>query len=141
MIFVFVLLLVLALFLQTTVFAGPLMVIVFLLFYVKKRSVMVFLFACIFGLLLDSMSVRAIGLSSIFFLTFLFVIMLYEKKFEIDTYPFVLFASSLGSMVYTLAFFTRVDIQSIFMGVVSIVLFFLLNRIIPQKLTRTFYEV
>ena len=76
-------------------------VLLFLLFLtLKNREAWVFIFAFISGLLLDSLYLRDLGATSIFFLVFLFFVTLYERKFEIASLSFVIIASFLGTFIY-----------------------------------------
>lgn len=80
-------------------------VLLFLIFYtVFTRSESVFLAAFIAGLVLDILLLRPIGVTSIFFLTIVFLILLYEKKFEIGTIYFVMIATFASSLIYLLFF-------------------------------------
>lgn len=105
----------LAFLLEGTLTTLPLIIDILLLYYVfYKEEFMVFLVSFIAGIFLDSISVRIIGLSSLFFVIFLFVVMLYQKKFEITTWPFVAFSSFLGGFVFLIVFgYQNVLVQSL----------------------------
>lgn len=75
----------------------PLIVMSVLLLYVVWRDRSLFIIAFWSGIVFDTLSVEKIGASSIFLVVFLFLVVLYERKFEIDTIYFVLFATFLGS--------------------------------------------
>jgi cell shape-determining protein MreD len=62
----------------------------------------IFAIAFFTGLFLDIFLVRTLGQTSLFFLIYLVIILLYESKFEIKTKPFIFFASFLGSLLYLL---------------------------------------
>lgn len=79
----------------------PLIIDILLLYYILySEESTVFIASFIIGIFLDSISVRAIGESSLFLITFLFVVMLYQRKFEITTWPFVVSSSFLGAFAY-----------------------------------------
>jgi hypothetical protein len=86
----------------------PLTLMLLIIFYCFYRDDVIFLYACISGIFLDMMLVRHIGASSIFFLVILFLIFLYQKKFEIASYYFVFFALFIGTIGY-LFFFSLTD--------------------------------
>lgn len=78
----------------------PLFLISILIFHLLKKGMIVYLVAFSGGILLDIFSVRTIGQSSLFFVFFLFFISLYERKFEVMTFPFVIAFSFLGSLAF-----------------------------------------
>src|SRR5688572_19294963 len=96
------LLLTIATMLQSMVLSIPIVLVLLLILYITEKDVHIFLIAFIFGVLLDILYVNTIGQSSLFFVIFLFVVMLYERKFEIHTYAFVALSSFLGSMAFLL---------------------------------------
>lgn len=83
-----------------SLFAFPFFLGLLLIFYIFNRSSSIFFAAFIFGLVLDIITLESLGKSSLFFLIFLFVISLYESKFETKTLPFVLLVSFFGSFIY-----------------------------------------
>lgn len=97
-------LLVFALLFESSVFSLPFVFITLLLFAVISQSRRVFLSALISGIILDAMMVRTIGASSLFFCTFLFLVFLYQRKFEITSVYFVLVATGMGAFVYGVLF-------------------------------------
>lgn len=94
------LLLFLSIFLQASITTIPIVLDILLIFYIFNRKSFVFLLAFASGIFLDLTSVRIVGQSSIFFVTFLFVVSLYERKFEIVSGYFVFFSSFLGSLFF-----------------------------------------
>jgi len=56
------------------------------------------------GAVLDILLLNPLGKTSLFLVVFLFIILLYDKKFDIQTFPFVFLASFIGSFVYFIAF-------------------------------------
>lgn len=82
----------------------PLMLMSILLLYVFWRDRSLYIFSFLSGVLFDVLSVQKIGVSSVFLVSFLFLVVLYERKFEIDTIYFVLFASFLGSFMMSILF-------------------------------------
>lgn len=91
----------LTLFLQGSVATFPLILVVLLLLYIYYRSMWIFFLAFIAGIFLDIFSVRPIGSTSIFLLTFLLSVFLYQRKFEIGSYYFIFFTLFLGGLIYS----------------------------------------
>ncbi len=78
----------------------PLIIVLILLMYLFYRDFSVLFLAFIFGLFLDIQGAGHIGVSSIFLLLFIFIVSLYERKYEIATLPFVFFVSFIGSFLF-----------------------------------------
>lgn len=93
----------------------------------ERQNGWVFLAAFLGGLILDVSSVAYPGGTSLFLTCLLFLILLYERKYEIDTIPFVFVSSFFGTFLYLWFFgYGDIFIQSIassFLGVVIFVLF------------------
>lgn len=113
----------------------PLVFDVLLLYYVFfKDEETVFIASFIVGIFLDSITVRTIGESSIFFMVVLFIVMLYRKKFEITTWPFVACSSFLGGFAYYSIFgFQDVFLQSIFNSLFTVALFLIAQLFLKEK--------
>ncbi len=118
------LLLLIFVFLEGTVTTLPLVFVLLLSALILKRRRLVFYAAFISGLLLDLLTVRTIGSEIIFFLLFFYLVLLYQKKYEINSYPFVLVSSFVGSYLFLLLFgYGNVLAQSAVSCIVAIVLF------------------
>lgn len=89
-----------ALILEASLTTIPFVFLVLLVFMVLSKGNWLFAFGFIFGLLLDLVGFRTLGLSSAFFVIYLFLVLLYQSKFEIETYFFVLISAFLGSFIY-----------------------------------------
>lgn len=91
----------------------------------KKTSI--FFIALFLGLLLDLFFLRPFGTTGLIFVIFVFLIMLYERKFETQTVSFIFFATFLGSLIYLLIFgYNNVLIQSIINAIIGVLFFKLL---------------
>lgn len=125
------LLLVVALFLETVVTTVPLVLLLLLSMIVLKRENVVFVYAFISGLLIDALSFQTLGVSSLFYCTFLFLVILYERKFEIATTYFILAASFFGSFFYIFLFSDKdfVIFESFLSAIIGLALFKLLQRV------------
>ncbi|MEK7534705.1 MAG: hypothetical protein AAB600_05270 [Patescibacteria group bacterium] len=120
----FFLLITFAILFEATITSIPIVLDVLLVFYILKRKSGIFITAFILGIILDVFMVRTLGLTSIFFIAFIFVVFLYERKFEIVTYPFVFFASFLGSLISLLLFgYNYLIQQAIVSSLFAVVLF------------------
>jgi|SRR5216683_5219682 len=124
MVFFFLFLLIVATFLEGTVTTLPLVFICLLCLTIFMRNLFLFIFAFLVGIFLDVFALRAIGETSIFLLFIVFLMLLYQRKYEINSYPFVLIASFLGSLVYLLLFsYQHVLWQSILSSIIAVILF------------------
>ncbi|MCL5970265.1 MAG: DUF687 domain-containing protein [Patescibacteria group bacterium] len=87
------------------------------------------------GLLLDFMLMREAGITSLIFVSFLFLVNLYEKKFEIKTANFILLFSFFGSLVYLEIYRQNYILQqSIINSLIAVLLFKTFNRIERKKI-------
>ncbi len=86
--------------LESTLITLPLTFLIILFASVIIRKNEVFALAFFAGLFLDILTFKNIGWSSLFFITVVFVVFLYQKKFEIRTLHFVGIFSLLGSAGY-----------------------------------------
>lgn len=126
----FFLLFTFAILLEGTITSIPIVLDVLLVFYILERKSRLFILALISGIILDVFGVRALGLTSIFLIAFIFIVLLYERKFEIATYPFVFFSSFLGSFMYLLLFGYNYLIQQAIVSSLFAVLLF--SVVIPN---------
>jgi len=129
--FLSIILLSLALLLETTLFTIPLVLISLICLTVIYKEDILFLFGFIFGFFLDLILFKTVGLSSLFFVIFLFLILLYQRKFEINTAGFVLVSSFLGSLGYLLFmnYNNNLFLQAIAGAIIGLIIFLFLKRI------------
>jgi len=90
--------------LESTITTIPLLLICLLCFAIAKRDMTVFLIAFFVGIWFDIATVHPVGATSLFFLLFIFLVFLYQRKYEIDSYPFVIMAAFLGSGIFLFVF-------------------------------------
>lgn len=108
----------------------PLVMISLLLWVVLGYSKQALVGAFLAGLLLDVFLLRTSGLSGVFFIMFVFIITLYQRKLEIRTFQFVLFSSFFGSLTYLYLFRVQhVFILAVISAIVSILLFSILRKV------------
>jgi cell shape-determining protein MreD len=121
-------LLIISIFLEGTVTTLPLVLVCLLCMTILKRDWVVFPAAFFAGLILDVLVVHRLGGASIFFLLYVFLILLYQRKYEINSYPFVFTASFFGSFLFLLIFnYSNVFLQSVISSLIAVVLFALLK--------------
>jgi cell shape-determining protein MreD len=97
-------LLIIAILFEGTITTLPLVLICLLCLTIRKRDGSIFPIAFFAGLLVDVLRIQSLGGSSIFFLVFVLLILLYQRKYEINSYPFVAVSSFLGSWIFLALF-------------------------------------
>jgi hypothetical protein len=127
-------LLIIALILEACLTTIPFVFLVLLCLLVLLRENWLFVFAFGFGLVLDLVGFKTPGLSSTFFVIFLFLVLLYQSKFEIATNAFIFFASLIGSFGYLvfLGYNNSLILQTILSSVIGLVLFKLIQKLTVQ---------
>lgn len=114
---------------EGTITTLPLVLIVLLCVTVYKKSSWVFLYALLSGLLLDIFTLHTVGSSSIYFLSFILLILLYQRKYEINSVPFVLTTSFIGTFFYLLLFgYNNIVLQASVSSAFAVSFFFIANR-------------
>lgn len=125
---IFIVLLFLALVLESSLITLPLVFLLLLLMQVIYKRAWILIVGFLAGLFLDSLSFRPVGFSSIFFLCVLYLIFLYEKKFEVQTFTFVFFSALIGSLSFLLIFGGQlIIVESLLVAVLSVMSFSLLK--------------
>ena len=102
MIILLALLLIPSILLETTVTSIPFIFVLLFLLLVITRHGYVFVLAFLTGVVVDTLSLRPVGETSIYLLCFLFLVLLYRRKYEIYSFPFVILSSFFGSCLYLL---------------------------------------
>ena len=128
--FISLILLFIALFLETSITTIPLVFLVLISATVISKEPFMFLYAFLFGLLLDLVNFNPVGASSIFFVFFLFLLLMYQRRFEIATGYFVLIAAFLGSLLYVLLFSPSgfLFLEALVSAIIALGLFGLLRK-------------
>src|ERR1700722_19662289 len=114
---------------EGTVTALPLVLICLICMTIVLRDSFIFLLAFLAGILLDAFALRTLGGTSIFLLSVVFIILLYQRKYEINTYPFVLMASFVGSLLYLMIFGYNGAMLLAFVSTIIAVLLFMIYRL------------
>src|SRR5882724_4709879 len=113
--------------LEGTVTTLPLVLVFLLCITILKRDGVIFPIAFVAGLLLDLLTVQTVGEKSIFLIVFVFLVLLYQRKYEINSYPFVVFAAFFGSLGFGLLFaIGNVFGQALLSALVASILFMIL---------------
>ncbi len=109
-------------------------VFILLIFLAFDRKTWIFLLAFFGGMILDLMFFRILGATSLFLSISIFLIFLYEKKFEIYTLPFVFTSSFLGSALYLIIFgYNYVLQQAVVSSLITVLLFSLFKNLQHKK--------
>lgn len=128
-------LLLLAALIQGTLLATPIVLSVLLVFLLIYERTWIFLMAFLSGIILDVISLRTIGATSLFFVIFLFIAIQYARKFETKTARFVLFSSFIGSLIFLFIFgYTSVLQQSVINSLIALLLFTVFIRIYKRRM-------
>jgi cell shape-determining protein MreD len=69
-----------------------------------KRNALPFITAFVTGIFFDAFSIHPLGGTSMFLLGFVFLIMLYQRKYEIYSYQFVMIISFMGIVLHVWIF-------------------------------------
>ena len=129
MLFFFIPALLIALLLEGTITTLPLVLLVLLCLTIFRRDGIVFPIGFVAGILLDSLTLHTLGMSSLFFTFMFFLIFLYQRKYEITSYPFVAFAAFFGSLGFLLMFGYGILLwQSIISAIAAVILFGIVKK-------------
>lgn len=121
--------------LESSITTLPLSLMILIFAGVVTRSNNIFGLAFLSGLILDFLSFKTAGISSIYFVSFVFIIFLYQKKFEIQTLHFIIIFSFLGSLGYL--FLTGSGLilaQTFFITLITVLSFFVFGISNTKKL-------
>jgi hypothetical protein len=127
----FVILLSLALILEISITTLPLVLLILLVLTAVFKDNFIFILALICGSLLDLMLFRTIGFSSMFFAVSVFLVLLYQSKFEISTNSFIIFASTLGSFCFLLIYgiTSNIILETLVSSAIAVLFFRALQKI------------
>lgn len=85
---------------ESSITTLPLTLLIILFASIWVRNSDVFLIAFFAGFFLDILAFKHFGWSSMYFTLFVYAIFLYQRKFEIMTFSFVMLAGFIGSFGY-----------------------------------------
>ena len=129
--------LLLALVLEVSLTTIPFIFLALLCLIIIFKANWLFMAAFIFGLLFDLLSFKTLGITSVFLVVFLFLVLLYQSKFEIATGYFVAIASFLGSFLFLfLQGYTHlIIIQAVLSSIIGLLMFKLIQRFTKLLIT------
>lgn len=107
-----------ALILETAVFALPLVLYLLLCLFIIKQNFTTVFIALLAGIIVDALSLRPLGVSSIFYLVCFIIILQYHRKFETATVPFALLAATVGGFMYLILFGSFMLLPQTIMGTI-----------------------
>jgi hypothetical protein len=117
MFLILLILLLISILLQGTIATIPLTVVTLLIMglLIKEKAFAVAFFA---GILIDILTLHSLGSTSLFLLVFVCLVIMYQRKYEINSYPFVIVSSFVGAYLYLVLFgrgsFMQAAVSSIF---------------------------
>jgi cell shape-determining protein MreD len=101
---VVVFLLIILAFLEGSLTSIPLVLMCLITIAAHTKSSRVYFYALLSGCVLDILTGRILGVTSLFFVILLSMIFLYQKKYEINSHIFIFFASAVMALLYGLFF-------------------------------------
>lgn len=126
---IYIAFLLLSLFFEISATTMPFIIGALILLAVTFRKNWVFLAAFLVGLIFDILALRTIGTTSLFFIILIFLIFIYENKFETETVPFVFVSTFLFSFSFLIFLgFSNVILQSLVSAIVTALIFRLSSR-------------
>jgi len=130
------LLLILALILEVSLTTIPLVFLVLLSLAVLYKEAIIFPIAFLFGIFLDLFTFQTPGISSTILIIFLFLVLLYQRKFEIATNRFIVASSFLGSFGYLLfmKYNDNLLLQAVLSSIIGLIIFRIIFKFKDQKL-------
>ncbi len=130
-------LLLISLLLEGTVTTIPLVLICLLCLGIIWREAVVFPVAFFAGIIFDLLTLHSIGVTSLFFTIVLFLVFLYQRKYEINSLPFVLVASFGGSLLFLWVYrYNNILVQAVISSGLTALLF-LIMRFFDYTKSRT----
>ncbi len=119
-----------ALILEASLTTLPLVFLALLVLLVLSKENWLFGFGFIFGILLDLVGFRTLGLSSAFFVLSLFLVLLYQSKFEIETNTFVFLTILAGSFIYLFLVGDTdlIIVQAVVSSIIGLIMFKVVQR-------------
>lgn len=118
-----------ALILESTFTTVPLLFTVLTVYTIFKKQTRFFYAGFAGGIILDSLTVRVLGSSSAFFVIWLYLILLYDKKYEIRSSLFVCLSIFIGSTLYLYIFkYNYIFLNALIASAAGIVLYLILKK-------------
>ena len=102
--YIFYIMLFIATYLEGTLTTVPLVLAIAIPYAVSTREESIFFAVFLSGIFLDLLSGQTIGYSSFYLLCSIFALLLYQRKYEIASYPFIALSTAVLSVLYLLIF-------------------------------------
>lgn len=116
------------------------LVLILVVFGAHKRELALFL-ALLGGILIDVLTLKPFGISSIFFVAMLGIFSLYERKFETQSVYFIFCATLLTSFFYLLTQGNKAIFTQSFVCAVLAVLLFFMSHFFTKKRSKDYLPV
>jgi len=129
-------------FLLELIFTTVPLVFIFLInsiIFFKKEWV--FVLAFFLGILMDFFQMRQLGATAIFFISVLYLITLYERKFESTSMYFILITSFFASLLYLLIFYSFSILESLVAMLISFGIFSAFEKFSNKKVAFHFRRI
>jgi cell shape-determining protein MreD len=115
--------------LESTFLSFPFLFVGLLLSTLFIKTGAIFSFALVSGILLDLLAVRPLGATGLFFVVFLYLVQLYDRKYEITSVTFVGVASFLGCYFYFWVFGEHdILFRSVISALITSILFYVAKK-------------
>ena len=119
---------------ESTITTVPLVLTVLTVYVILKKQTRFFYAGFAGGIILDSLTVRVLGSSSAFFVIWLYLILLYDRKYEIRTLMFVFVSIFFGSVIFLYLFkYNYIFLNALAGSATGMVLFLVLKRFEHNK--------
>ncbi len=119
---------------ESTITTVPLALTVLTVYVILNKQTRFFYAGFAGGIILDSLTVRVLGSSSAFFVIWLYLILLYDRKYEIRTLMFVFVSIFFGSVIFLYLFkYNYIFLNALAGSATGMVLFLVLKRFEHNK--------
>ncbi len=123
--YIFFVFLCLAIYAEGTFTTTPVVLSLLIPYAVLTQKEHIFLYMFLGGILLDLFSGQTIGFTSLYFLCSIFALLLYQRKYEIASYPFIAFSTMIVSLLYLFLFIHAHIIPQTILAVLLAEVFFI----------------
>ena len=121
--FIILSIILISIYLQITVTTIPMFLVVLIVMVILNKEIWAAGAGFAGGMLIDAAAVRTVGTSSIFLIMWLFFILLYKRKYEINNLPFAAAVAFGGALFYLwLIGANDIFIQSVVSGAMCVIL-------------------
>jgi cell shape-determining protein MreD len=123
-----------AIILETAIIQIPFVLLLILVATIVYKSEWMFIFGVLLGIIIDALSFRHLGQTSLFYTVFLLFVFMYEQKFELRTVAFAALMSFIGGFFYFLIFGSQVLLfQLTETTILGMVLFLIFDRFFKKQ--------